>query len=127
VAAKVRNGVFPEWVPGVAMSMVYAPDLARNAAQAALDVPASALNQSVDVCWDAPSTGPQLAAAFARALGRPVVARPAIPPLLLPMLPLLARFVPSLRDSVAVLTWIRKGGYVRKAYMIRSIDERSPP
>ena len=30
------------------------------------------------------------------------------------MLPLLARFVPSLRDSNAVLAWIRKGGYVSR-------------
>jgi uncharacterized protein YbjT (DUF2867 family) len=113
-APKVRKGVFPEWVPGVALSMIYTPDLARNAAQAALDVPASALNQSVDLCWDVPATGALLAAAFARALGRPVVAKPAIPPLLLAVLPLLARLVPSLRDSNAVLAWIRKGGYVSR-------------
>jgi uncharacterized protein YbjT (DUF2867 family) len=114
VAPKVRKGVFPEWVPGVALSMIYTPDLARYAAQAALDVPISALNQNVDVCWELPATGPQLAAAFTRALGRPVVAKPAIPPLLLAVLPLLARFVPSLRDSHAVLAWIRKGGYVSR-------------
>jgi uncharacterized protein YbjT (DUF2867 family) len=72
--------------------MIYTPDLARNAAQAALDVPASALNQSVDLCWDVPATGPLLAAAFTRALGRPVVAKPAIPPLLFAVLPLLARY-----------------------------------
>ena len=114
VAPKVRKGVFPEWVPGVALSMIYTPDLARNAVQAALDVPASALNQSVDVCWEVPATGPQLAAAFTRALGRPVVAKPVIPPFLFAVLPLLARFVPSLRDSYAVLTWIRKGGYVSR-------------
>ena len=114
VAPKVRKGIFPEWVPGVALSMVYAPDLGRNAVQAALDVPASALNQSVDICWEAPAAGPQLAAAFTRALGRPVVAKPAIPPLLIAVLPLLAWFVPSLRASIAVLAWIRKGGYVSR-------------
>lgn len=114
VAPKVRKGIFPEWAPGVALSMIYTPDLARNAVQAALDAPASALNQSVDVCWDAPATGPQLAAAFSRALGRPVVAKPAIPPALLLVLPLVARFVPTLRDSYAALRWLRKGGYVSR-------------
>jgi len=84
VAPKVRKGVFPDMAPGVAMGMIYSPDLARYAAQAALDVPASALNQSVDVGWDVLATGPLLAAAFTRALGRPVVARPAFPPLLSP-------------------------------------------
>ena len=112
VPPKLRKGVYPEWVPGVALSMVYSPDLARNAVQAALDVPASALNQNVDVCWDAPATGAQMAAAFSRALGRPVVARPAVPPFLIAVLPLLALLVPSLRDQNAVLQWIRKGGYV---------------
>jgi uncharacterized protein YbjT (DUF2867 family) len=114
VAPKVRKGIFPEWAPGVALSMLYTKDLARNAAQAALDVPASALNQSVDVCWDVPVTGPQLAAAFTHALGRPVVAKPAIPPILLPVLPLLARIFPSLRGSIAALAWIRKGRCVSR-------------
>jgi uncharacterized protein YbjT (DUF2867 family) len=114
VAPKVRKGVFPEMAPGVAMGMIYTPDLAQYAAQAALDVPASALNQSVDVCWDVPATGPLLAAAFTRALGRPVVARPAFPRLLLAVAPLVARFVPALRDMLAVLAWIRKGGYVSR-------------
>jgi uncharacterized protein YbjT (DUF2867 family) len=111
VAQKVRKGIFPEWVPGVAMSMIYTPDLARHAAQAALDVPVSALNQSVDVCWDTPAAGQQLAMAFTRTLGRPVIAKPAIPSFLFSVLPLLARLLPSLRDSYAVLKWIRKGGY----------------
>ena len=112
VAPKVRKGVFPDIVPGVALGMIYTPDLARYAAQAALDVPASALNQSVDVCCNVPATGPLVAAAFTRVLGRPVVAKPVFPPLLFAMMPLVARFVPSLRDQIAVLAWIRKGGYV---------------
>jgi uncharacterized protein YbjT (DUF2867 family) len=113
VARKVRKGVFPDIVPGVALDMIYSPDLARFAAQAALDVPASALNQSVDVCCDAPATGPMVAAAFTRVLGRPVVAKPVFPSLLVAILPLVARFVPPLlRDQIAVLAWLRKGGYV---------------
>jgi uncharacterized protein YbjT (DUF2867 family) len=112
VAPKVRKGVFPDIVPGVALDMIYSPDLARYAAQAALDLPASALNQSVDVRCNVPATGPMVAAAFTRVLGRPVVAKPVFPPLLVPMLPLVAWFVPALRDQIAVLAWIRKGGYV---------------
>ena len=114
VASKVRKGVFPDIVPGVALDMIYSPDLARYAAQAALDVPASALNQSVDVGWNVPATGPLLAAAFTRALGRSVVAKPAFPRLLFAVTPLVARFVPALRDMLAVLAWIRKGGYVSR-------------
>ena len=112
VAPKVRKGVFPDIVPGLALDMIYSPDLARYAAQAALDVPASALNQSVDVCCDVSATGPMVAAAFTRVLGRPVVAKPVVPPLLVAMLPLMAWFVPRLRGQIKVLTWMRKGGYV---------------
>jgi uncharacterized protein YbjT (DUF2867 family) len=113
VVTKVREGVFPDIVPGVAMSMIYSPDLARYAAEAALDVPASALNQSVDVCCDVPATGPLVAAAFTQVLGRPVVAKPVFPSLLVAILPLVAWFFPPLlRDQIAVLAWLRKGGYV---------------
>ena len=114
VLTKVRKGAFPDIVLGVALDMIYTPDLARYAAEAALDVPASALNQSVDICCNVPVTGPMVAAAFTRVLGRPVVAKPIIPTLLVPMLPLVAWFVPSLRDQITVLAWIRKGGYVTR-------------
>jgi hypothetical protein len=53
-----------------------------------------------------------VAAAFTRALGRPVVAKPVIPPILVPLFPLLGWFVPALRDQLAVLAWLRKGGYI---------------
>ena len=114
VAAKIPKGVFPDIVPGVAMSMIYSLDLARYAVQAALDVPASALNQSVDVCCEVPATGSVVATAFARALGRPVVAKPVFARAVLAVTPLLALVVPSLRDGIAVLAWIRKGGYVSR-------------
>jgi uncharacterized protein YbjT (DUF2867 family) len=112
VAEKVRKGVFPDIVPGVALDMIYSPDLARYAAEAALDLPPSTLNQSVDIRCNVPATGPLVAAAFTRILGRPVVAKPVLPPIVVAMLPLLAWFVPRFRDQVAVLAWIRKGGYV---------------
>jgi uncharacterized protein YbjT (DUF2867 family) len=115
VAPKVRKGVFPDIVPGVALDMIYSPDLARYAAEAALDLPTSALNQSVDVCCDVPATGPMVAAAFTRALGRPVVAKPVFPSIVVAMLPLVAWFVPSLRAQAKVLTWIRRGGYISHA------------
>ena len=112
VAQRVRKGVFPDIVPGVALDMIYSPDLARYAADAALDLPASALNQSVDVRCNVPATGPMVAAAFSRVLGRQVVAKPVIPPVFVAMLPLMAWFIPRLRDQIKVLAWIRKGGYV---------------
>jgi uncharacterized protein YbjT (DUF2867 family) len=115
VAPKVRKGVFPDITPGVALDMIYSPDLARYAAEAALDLPDSDLNQSVDVCCDVPATGPMVAAAFTRVLGRPVVAKPVFPSIVIAMLPLIAWFVPSLRAQAKVLAWIRRGGYISRA------------
>jgi uncharacterized protein YbjT (DUF2867 family) len=112
VAMRVRKGVFPDIVPGVALDMIYSPDLARYAAEAALDLPASALNQSVDISCNVPATGPMVAAAFTRVLGRPVLAKPVFPSIFVAMLPAVAWLVPRLRDQIAVLAWIRKGGYV---------------
>jgi uncharacterized protein YbjT (DUF2867 family) len=114
VAEKLKTGVFPDVAPGVAMDVIYSPDLARYAVEAALDLPASVLNQSVDVCCDVPATGPMVAAAFTRALGRTVVAKPAFSPLLTFAMPLIARLVPSLRDGILVLSWLRKGGYISR-------------
>ncbi|KAB7896727.1 NAD(P)H-binding protein [Rouxiella sp. S1S-2] len=112
VAEKVKSGVFPDIAPGVAMDMIYSPDLARYAVEAALDLPASALNQCIDICCDVPATGPMLAASFTRILGRPIVAKPAFSSLVTFFMPLIAKIVPSLRDGVAVLFWVRTGGYV---------------
>jgi uncharacterized protein YbjT (DUF2867 family) len=112
VAQRVRKGVFPDIVPGVALDMIYSRDLARYAAEAALYLPASALNQSVDIRCDVPASGPMVAAAFTRVLGRPVIAKPVFPRFVVALLPLVAWFIPRLRDQIRVLSWIRKGGYV---------------
>jgi len=113
VAQQVKKGFFPDIVPGVAMDMIYSPDLARYAAQAALELPLSAFNQSVDIGCAQAATGPMVAAAFSQVLGHRVVAKPLIPQVLIPLLPLARPFVSSyLRDQLAVFDWIRKGGYV---------------
>src|SRR6202012_937487 len=78
VASKVRKGV----APGVAMSMIYMPDLARYAAKVVLDLLLSVLNQSVDICCDVPATGSMVSASFSKILRRPMVARPVFPRLL---------------------------------------------
>lgn len=114
VPTKVREGTFPDILPGVAMGMIYTPDLAEFAAQAALDVPASSLSQSVDICCDVPVTGEMVAAAFTRVLGRPVIAKAVFPRIVFTLLPLVAWLAPSLRDNLAVLRWLRKGGYVSR-------------
>jgi uncharacterized protein YbjT (DUF2867 family) len=114
VPDRVRKGTFPDILPGVPMALVYSRDLARYAAQAALDVPDAALNQCVDIGCDAPATGAMVAAAFTRVLGRPVVAKRVFPRIFFTAAPLLLGFMPRLRDSLAVVAWLRKGGYVSR-------------
>ncbi len=112
VPDNIRKGIFPDILPGIPMALVYSRDLARYAAQAALDLPASALNQSVDIGSDLPATGDRVAEAFARILKRPIVAKPVFPPALFAVAPLAAPFMPRLKANLGVLKWLRKGGYV---------------
>ena len=114
VPASLGKGEFPDILPGVPMALVYSRDLARYAAQAALDVPASALNQSVDIGSALPATGADVADAFSRVLGRPIRTKPVFSPLLMAAAPLLSAFMPRLRDNLAVMNWLRKGGYVSR-------------
>ena len=112
VVEKVRKGSFPDIFPGVALDMIYSPDLARYAVDAALDAPDSVLNQSVDVRCSVPATGSMVAAIFSRVLGSPVIAKPVFPRFAFLLMPLLSWFLPRLRDQIKAMMWVRKGGYV---------------
>ena len=95
--------------------MVYTPDLARYAAMAAVSLPDSALGRSVDIGWDHPASGNQLAHAFAKVLGRPIREKPAFPPFAAKVvMPLLSIFKPGLRDMIAMMRWIGSGAYISR-------------
>lgn len=113
VYPKVQKGIFPAFIPGVRMGMIYTPDLARYAAMAALSLPESALNTTIDVGWDRPVTGDDLASAFSQVLGKPVVAAPAFPAFVANVImPVIGMFKENIRDLVAMIRWIRKGIYI---------------
>ena len=112
--AALAKDYFPDILPGVPMALVYARDLARYAAQAALDLPDSAMTGSVDIGSAEPATGEAVAAAFTKALGRPIRAKPVFPAWAAPLLPLGGVFAPRLRDQIAVMRWLREGGYVSR-------------
>ena len=114
VPANIAKGVFPDILPGVPMALVYSRDLARYAAQAALDLPAAAMNQAVDIGSDVPATGDMVAAAFTRVLKRPIKAKPVFPRAVFAIAPLIAPFMPRLRANLGVTAWLRKGGYVSR-------------
>jgi len=112
---KVKVGVYPAWIPGVSMGMIYTADLARCAAMAAISLPDSALNSAIDVGWDRPASGDDLAAAFTKVLGKTIVMKPAFPSFVANvMLPLIGLFKESVRDIHEMIKWIKTGAYVSK-------------
>jgi hypothetical protein len=92
--------------------MIYTADLARYMAMAAISVPDSELGTSVDVGWDKPVSGEDLAAAFSKVLGKNVVCKPAFPGFVANIvMPLLGMFNPSVKDLHAMILWIKTGVY----------------
>lgn len=112
---KVQQGVYPAFFEGVSLGMIYTADLARYAAMAATSLPDSALNQTVDVGWDQPASGNDIAAAFSKALKKEVVAKPAFPAIVTKVvMPFLALFKENLSDLNAMIKWVEKGVYKSK-------------
>lgn len=112
VMTKIPKGIYPAFVPGVSMGMIYTSDLARYAAMAAISVPDSELGNAVDVGWDQPASGEDLAEAFSKVLGKKVIAKPAIPGFIANIvLPAAGLFNPRASDMYAMIKWIRTGVY----------------
>ena len=115
VYSKVQNGFYPAFVTGVSMGMIYTADLARYAAMAATVVPDSELDKSVDVGWDKPVAGEDIAAAFSKVLGKNVVSKPAMPGFVTSfIMPVVSIFNESVKDMMAMMKWMRKGIYRSK-------------
>ncbi len=113
VLQKVREGIFPAFVPGVRLGMIYTADLARYLAIAALTVPEGELGGSVDVGWDKPVSGEDLADAFSKVLGKKVISKPAFPDFMVNfVMPAAGIFNPGIRDMLSMIRWIRTGIYV---------------
>jgi uncharacterized protein YbjT (DUF2867 family) len=115
VLPKVQKGIFPAFVPGVSMGMIYTADLARYLAMAAVSVPESELGISVDVGWDRPVSGEDLAEAFSKVLGKKVVSKPAFPGFLVNfVLPVIGLFNPAIKDMLSMIAWVKTGQYKSK-------------
>jgi len=115
VLPKVQKGIFPALAPGVSLGMIYTGDLARYAAMAAISVPESALGTTVDVGWDRPVSGEDLAEAFSKVLRKKVVSKPAFPGFAVNFaLPLIGIFNPGIKDLHSMLKWIKTGVYKSK-------------
>jgi uncharacterized protein YbjT (DUF2867 family) len=115
VLPRVQKGVFPVFVPNAAYGMIYTPDLARYVALAATSLPEREINTSVDVGWDEPATGTNVALAFSKVLGKTIVARPAFPSFIVNViLPLAGLFVGGVKDMHTMVKWMGSGAYTSK-------------
>ena len=115
VLPKIQNGIFPSFVTGVSLGMIYTDDLARYAAMAAVSVPDSELGITVDVGWEKPVSGEDLADAFSKVLGKMVVSKPAFPDFVVNfILPVVGIFNPGIKDMYSMIKWIKTGAYKSK-------------
>lgn len=111
---KIKKGILPTFLRG-SYGIIYTPQLARYTALAAVSLPNSELNTSIDVGWDRPVNEQILAAAFSSVLKRNIKTEPVIPAFVLKfVLPLVGRFNENIKDMVEMIRWIDKGIYISR-------------
>lgn len=109
---KITKGILPTFLKG-SYGIIYTPQLARYTALAAVALPDSELNTSIDVGWDRPVNERILTAAFATVLKKEIKNEPVIPPFVLKyVLPVVARFSENIKDMIEMIKWIEKGIYI---------------
>lgn len=114
VLKKITKGILPVFMGGT-YGMIYTPDLARYTAMAAVSLPDTELNTSIDVGWDTPVNGNSLALAFEQVLEKPIKPKEVIPSFALKfIMPIVARFSDNLHDIHEMIKWVEKGDYVSK-------------
>jgi uncharacterized protein YbjT (DUF2867 family) len=115
IIPKITKGILPVFFKRGEYGTIYTQDLARYTAMAAISLPDSALNSSVDVGWSSPVDGDSLAKAFSKVLDRPVKAQPAIPPFFTKVvMPLMGVFNSNVNDMVKMIKWVKTGLYISR-------------
>ncbi len=115
ILPKITKGILPVFFTGSEYGMIYTPDLARYAAIAAVSLPDSELNTSVNVGWETPASNEKLAAAFETVLNKPVIIKPAIPVFFSKIImPVVARFNGNIYDMRQMINWVKTGAYISK-------------
>jgi uncharacterized protein YbjT (DUF2867 family) len=114
ILKKITKGILPMFMGGT-FGMIYTPDLARYVAMAAVSLPDSELNTSIDVGWSTPVNGAMLASAFKKVLQKSVRAKAVIPSFALKfILPIAAGLSDNMHDINEMIKWVATGAYVSK-------------
>ena len=94
---KITKGILPTFLSAT-YGMVYTSELAKDAAMAAIAIPDTELNSSIDIGWN-PVNGEILAPAFASVLKKPIQTKTVIPSFALKyIMPAVARLNDSMHD-----------------------------
>ena len=113
ILPKIMKGILPVLFVDVKYGTIYTPDLARYAAMAAISLPDSELNTTIDVGLSTPVNSDSLAKAFESILNRPVKSKSAIPSFVVSMVaPIVAKFNSKIHDMLEMVRWINTGAYV---------------
>lgn len=114
IIGKITKGILPTFLTGT-YGIIYTPQLAKYAAMAAVALPDSELNTSIDIGWDRPVNEKILAAAFASVLKKNVEVKPVMPPFVVKyVLPVIGRFNDNIKDMYEMIRWIDTGVYISK-------------
>jgi uncharacterized protein YbjT (DUF2867 family) len=115
ILPKIKKGILPVLFVGVKYGTIYTRDLARYAAMAAVSLPDSELNTTIDVGLSTSVNSDSLAKAFETVLNRPVKPKPAIPSFVVNVIaPVVATFSSKIHDMLEMVKWINTGAYVSK-------------
>ena len=114
IIKKITKGILPTFLTGT-YGIIYTPQLAKYTALAAVNLPDSQLNTSIDVGWDRPVNEKILAAAFESVLKKNIVVKPVMPPFVVKyVLPFIGRFSENIKDMYEMIRWINTGIYISK-------------
>jgi len=115
ILPKIKKGILPVFFVGVNYGTIYTLDLARYAAVAAVTVPDSELNTSVDVGLSTSVNSESLAKAFSKVLNTPIAAKPVVPSFVLKVVaPIVSIFSSKMRDMNEMVKWVNTGVYVSR-------------
>ncbi len=111
---KIKKGILPTFLTGT-YGIIYTPQLAKYTAMAAVALPDTELNTSIDIGWEKPVNEDILRAAFASVLKKNIQTKPVIPPFALKfILPVIAKFNDNIHDMYQMIKWIDTGVYISK-------------
>lgn len=111
---KIKKGILPTFLTGT-YGIIYTPQLAKYTAMAAVTLPDTELNTSIDIGWNKPVNEEILRAAFASVLKKDIQTKPVFPSFILKfILPIIGKFNENINDMYQMIKWIDTGVYISK-------------